>query len=35
MEFNELIHEVQQTAQANGCWTAPRPMPELLCLIHS
>lgn len=33
--INEMAKEVHQTAVDHGWWETRRPVPELLCLIHS
>jgi len=35
MELKEIMAKVHKTAQEHGWWTELRPVPELLCLIHS
>lgn len=35
MELKELAKAIHQNAIDHGWWENPRPIPELLCLIHS
>lgn len=35
MNLNELARMVHATAKSKGWYDKPRPIPELLCLIHS
>jgi NTP pyrophosphatase (non-canonical NTP hydrolase) len=35
MRISELQKEIHKNAVLHGWWSEPRPIPELLCLIHS
>ena len=35
MEFSEISKMVHKNSQDHGWWDNLRPVPELLCLIHS
>lgn len=35
MNINELQKEIHDNAKSKGWWETKRPIPELLCLIHS
>jgi len=35
MEFQSLAIEINENAKNHGWWDGERPIPELLCLIHS
>jgi len=35
MDFKTMAQEIHENAVAHGWWETPRPIPELLCLIHS
>ena len=35
MDFTVLANHVAQCAKEHGWWNKERPIPELLCLIHS
>jgi len=35
MNFNELAIDIHQNAVDHGWWETQRPIPELLCLVHS
>ena len=35
MEFSILAREIHENARKHGWWDTRRPVPELLCLVHS
>lgn len=35
MNIKELQKEIHQNAVNHGWWESPRPVPEILCLVHS
>lgn len=35
MDFNELAINIHKNAVDHGWWETERPVPELLCLVHS
>ncbi|MDY0095388.1 MAG: nucleotide pyrophosphohydrolase [Candidatus Vecturithrix sp.] len=35
MEINDLARDVHNNAVDHGWWESSRPIPELLCLVHS
>lgn len=35
IDFKTLAEEIHQNAKDHGWWDKERPVPELLCLIHS
>ena len=35
MEFKHLSSKIHKNAQDHGWWDTQRPIPELLCLLHS
>jgi len=35
MEFSKIAELVHKNAVEHGWWTTSRPIPELLCLVHS
>ena len=35
MDLKQWMEAVHETAKQNGWWDGERPVPELLCLVHS
>lgn len=35
MEISALAKEIHENAKKHGWWDSQRPVPEVLCLIHS
>jgi len=35
MNLPQLQREIHDNAKAHGWWETPRPVPEILCLIHA
>lgn len=35
MNISEMQKEIHKNSMKKGWWESPRPVPEILCLIHS